>query len=88
MEFQILPYRVKVVVSKDNLYKVKAGLDAQFYGTLKHNLSVEGQKGGYVVFFRGKDRWGIRLSDGKQREAVYISRDDVLQIKHYLEDVG
>jgi hypothetical protein len=76
---------MKVLVRVENLFKVKAALDMQFYGTLKHNVSVQGENGGYLVFFKGKDRWGLRLSDGKKREAVYLSRQDILEIKYYLE---
>jgi len=48
-------------------------------------VSVHGDNGGYLVFFKGKDRWGLRLSDGKRREAVYLSRQDILEIKYYIE---
>jgi hypothetical protein len=72
------------MIRLENLYKVQAALDMQFYGTLKHNVSVQGENG-YLVFFKGKDRWGLRLSDGKKREAVYLSRQDILEIKYYLE---
>jgi hypothetical protein len=76
---------MKVLVKEENLFKVKAALDMQFYGTLEHNVSVQGENGGYLVFFKGKDRWELRLSDGKKREAVYLSRQDILEIKYYIE---
>ncbi|MCI4454930.1 MAG: hypothetical protein JHC25_08350 [Thermodesulfobacterium sp.] len=57
----------------------------QFYGALKHNVNVQEESGGYLVFFKSKDRWGIRLSDGKRREAVYLSRQDILEIRYYIE---
>jgi hypothetical protein len=60
-------------VREENLFKVKAALDMQFYGTLKHNVSVQGEGGGYLVFFKGKDRWGLRLSDGKRgRRCIFL----------------
>jgi len=83
VEFELLPFRLKVFVKLDDLYKVKTALEMQFFGTLKEKVVVQGENG-YLVFFKGRDRWGLRLSDGKVREAVYLSRKDVLEMKNYL----
>lgn len=49
-------------------------LDAVYFGTLNDNEVIETQNGMYIVFFKGKDRYGIRVGDKADREAIFLKR--------------
>lgn len=66
-----------VLIPQERKAELLSVLDFVFLGILKDNVSIQGKDGGYLVFVKGKDRWGIRLGKDQERQVVYLSRYDI-----------
>lgn len=58
-------------------------LEGAFYGIIKDNEVIE-TKEGYIVFFKGKDRYGIRVGIKGEREAIFLRKLAYRELYHWL----
>ncbi len=59
-------------------------LEGAFFGLIGDNHEVIETPEGYIVFFRGKDRYGIRVGDKSDREAIFLRKLAYRELYHWI----
>ena len=59
-------------------------LEGTFFGLIGDNNEVIETPEGYIVFFRGKDRYGIRVGSKSEREAIFLRKLAYRELYHWL----
>lgn len=59
-------------------------LEGTFFGLIGDNNEVIETPEGYIVFFRGKDRYGIRVGNKNEREAIFLRKLAYRELYHWL----
>jgi len=59
-------------------------LEGAFFGLIGENNEVIETPEGYIVFFRGKDRYGIRVGNKSEREVVFLRKLAYRELYHWI----